>query len=78
MPERDFIQYREAAHLSGKTRYIPDMELYRGTLNGFAVSSPHAKARLLNLDVSLARTSPGVEAVLTAQDIPGPIPWRLL
>ena len=46
MPEQDFIQYREAAHLSGKTRYIPDMELYRGTLNGFAVSSPHAKALL--------------------------------
>ncbi len=72
MTEPDLIQYREAAHLSGETRYIPDMELYRGTLTGYAVSSPHAKARLEHLDVSLARTSPGVAAVLTANDIPGP------
>ena len=72
MTEQGFTQYREAAHLSGETRYIPDMELYRGTLTGYAVSSPYARARLEHLDVSLARTSPGVAAVLTARDIPGP------
>ena len=44
----------EAAHVSGKTRYIPDMELYREPLTGYAVSSPHAHARLVHLDTSAA------------------------
>ena len=66
------IQYREAAHVSGKPRYIPDMELNRGTLTGDAVSSPPAHARLVHLDTSAAAAYEGVAAVITAADIPGP------
>ena len=72
MTDPKCIQYREAAHVSGKTRYIPDMELYRGTLTGYAVSSPHAHARLVHLDTSAAAAFEGVAAVITAADIPGP------
>jgi xanthine dehydrogenase large subunit len=72
MTEPNFSQYREAAHLSGQTRYIPDLDLYQGTLIGYAVTSPYACARLLHLDISRVLLSPGVEAVITAQDIPGP------
>jgi len=72
MTEDKFTQYREAAHLAGQTRYIPDLELYEGTLRGYAVSSPYAHARLLELDVRAALAFPGVAAVVTASDIPGP------
>lgn len=72
MTDPKCIQYREAAHVSGKTRYIPDMELYRGTLTGYAVSSPHAHARLVHLDTSAAAAFEGVAAVISAADIPGP------
>jgi xanthine dehydrogenase large subunit len=35
------------------------------------VASPHAKAKILRVDVSKARAVPGVSAVLVAADIPG-------
>lgn len=72
MTEDKFIQYREAAHLAGQTRYLPDLELYEGTLRGYAVSSPYAHARLIEMDTSGALAFPGVVAVVTANDIPGP------
>src|SRR5206468_11598621 len=42
-----------------------------GMLWGHTVRSPHAYARILDIDVSEAVTMPGVHAVLTHEDVPG-------
>lgn len=41
-----------------------------GMLYGEMLTSPHAHARILHIDVSRARALPGVHAVLTYKDIP--------
>ena len=38
---------------------------------GQTVRSPHAHARILEIDVAAARSLPGVHAVLTHEDVPG-------
>ncbi|TML12573.1 MAG: xanthine dehydrogenase subunit D, partial [Actinobacteria bacterium] len=38
---------------------------------GHTLRSPHAHARIHGIDVSAARTQPGVHAVLTHEDVPG-------
>ncbi|HEX8437436.1 MAG TPA: xanthine dehydrogenase molybdopterin binding subunit, partial [Archangium sp.] len=58
-------------HTSGEALYVDDMPQPPGLLVGHLVTSPHAHARLLRLDVSRARALPGVLAVLSAGDIPG-------
>ncbi|MEX1369040.1 MAG: xanthine dehydrogenase molybdopterin binding subunit [Nannocystaceae bacterium] len=58
-------------HVSGEARYVDDVALPPGTGHGFIVTSPHAHARIVSLDVSAARSRPGVRAVLTADAIPG-------
>jgi CO/xanthine dehydrogenase Mo-binding subunit len=42
-----------------------------GMLWGRTVRSPHAHARIVEIDVSAAVTMPGVHAVLTHEDVPG-------
>lgn len=42
-----------------------------GMLYGKALRSPHARARLVSLDISAAEALPGVHAVMTWKDIPG-------
>ncbi len=56
--------------VTGKARYCPDIQL-PGMLTGKLLYSPHARARILNLDISKARHLPGVHAVITHADIPG-------
>ncbi len=56
--------------VTGKAVYSPDLE-FPGMLVGKLLYSPYASARILNLDVSQARSIPGVAAVMTAEDIPG-------
>ena len=41
-----------------------------GLLYGALLTSPHAHARIVNIDASQARAMPGVHAVLTYEDIP--------
>jgi CO/xanthine dehydrogenase Mo-binding subunit len=55
---------------TGEAKYISDINL-PGCLYGHVVRSPYAHARILNIDVSAARRSAGVAAVITAGDIPG-------
>ena len=40
-------------------------------LYGVALRSKYARARVLSIDTSKAKALPGVEAVVTAEDIPG-------
>jgi aerobic carbon-monoxide dehydrogenase large subunit len=63
--------------LTGSALFVDDVEL-PNMLHAAFVRSPHAHARLLNLDVSAARRLEGVLAVYTAADLgdywqPGPL-----
>ncbi len=49
----------------------PDDYYPEGMLYGAALRSRYPRARVLSIDTSKARALPGVEAVLTAEDIPG-------
>ena len=57
------------AKVMGKTRFGPDLQL-PGLLHGRLVTSPHAHAKILDIDTSEALATPGVVAVLTAADLP--------
>ena len=54
----------------GTGRYPDDFYL-DGMLYGTALRSKYARARVLSIDTSKARALEGVEAVVTAEDIPG-------
>jgi xanthine dehydrogenase molybdenum-binding subunit len=54
----------------GDRPYVDDLEL-PGMLHGAVALSPHARARVVSIDASKARAHPGVEAVATAEDVPG-------
>ncbi|MFN8178389.1 MAG: selenium-dependent xanthine dehydrogenase [bacterium] len=54
----------------GDRPYVCDLER-PGLLHGAVVLSPHARARVLRIDVARARELPGVFAVATAADVPG-------
>src|SRR5579859_1992624 len=55
--------------LTGAVRYTGDLVL-PGLLYGRLVRSPHASARILSVDKQAALATPGVVAVLTAEDLP--------
>ncbi|MEE8109457.1 MAG: xanthine dehydrogenase family protein molybdopterin-binding subunit [bacterium] len=57
------------AKVQGAADYAPDIVLPR-MLVGKLVRSPHAHARIRNIDASRARGLPGVKAVLTFNEIP--------
>lgn len=58
-------------HVTGEARYIDDLPAPPGLLHGALVSSPHARARILDVDTAAALAVPGVYAVLLAKDVPG-------
>jgi putative selenate reductase molybdopterin-binding subunit len=53
----------------GRPVFTDDIRL-EGMLYGALLTSPHAHARIKQIDASSARSLPGVHAVLTFQDIP--------
>src|SRR5881628_470464 len=55
--------------VTGQVQYVADLNP-RGLLHAKLLRSPHAHAKIVRIDVSRARTLPGVRAVLTAADIP--------
>jgi aerobic carbon-monoxide dehydrogenase large subunit len=62
----------DPALLTGRGRFVDDVKL-SGTLEACFVRSPHAHARIRSIDATKARALPGVHAVLTADDLPGPM-----
>lgn len=61
------IDAREQA--LGLTEFVSDIKL-PGMLHGRIVRSPYPHARILNIDISKAKSLPGVKAVATAEDTP--------
>jgi xanthine dehydrogenase molybdenum-binding subunit len=57
------------AKVTGKAKYTDDF-FERGMLVGKILRSPYAHARVKSIDISKAKALPGVEAVLTYQDVP--------
>ena len=57
------------AKVTGKAKYTDDFS-ERDMLVGKILHSPYAHALIKTIDVSLARALPGVEAVLTYNDLP--------
>ena len=53
--------------LKGGGRYTDDIAV-AGQTAGYVLRSPHAHARILSIDTSVARAMPGVLAVITAAD----------
>ncbi len=60
-----------AKHVTGEAVYIDDMLVNGQLLTGRVVYSPHAHAKIKSYDLSAAKRSPGVLAVLCSKDIPG-------
>lgn len=58
--------------LTGHGTYVDDV-VVPGQLHAAFVRSPHAKARIIRIDVEAARQHPGVVAVWTADDINGDV-----
>jgi xanthine dehydrogenase large subunit len=64
----------ESAHLhvAGEATYIDDMPELGGTLHAALGLSPVAHGRIARMALDTVRAMPGVVAVLSAADIPGP------
>ena len=54
--------------LTGRGRYTDDIQLARQTY-AYIIRSPHAHAKILNIDPSAALARPGVVAVFTGKDM---------
>lgn len=63
-------RYRGPEHTVGEKDYIADMTV-DNMLHGAVVLSRHPRARVLKVDTSGVLSMPGVERVLTAEDVPG-------
>ncbi|MBQ0929569.1 xanthine dehydrogenase molybdopterin binding subunit [Ideonella alba] len=59
-------------HVSGRAAYCDDIPEPVGTLHAALGLSPVAHGRLLGIDLARLQALPGVVAVYTAADIPGP------
>lgn len=58
-------------HVTGEAMYVDDQTCGKKFLEIWPVCSPHAHARILKRDATVARQMPGIKAVLLAEDIPG-------
>ncbi len=64
----DHPRKEDARLVTGRGRFIDDIEV-PNALHATFVRSPHAHARLLQIDTAAALAMPGVIAVLTGQDL---------
>src|ERR1700731_1868660 len=59
------------AKVTGRARYAEDFRV-QGMLFARLLLSPYSHARVTSIDASAALAMPGVKAILTADDVPGP------
>jgi xanthine dehydrogenase molybdenum-binding subunit len=62
-------RYDGVDKVTGRAEYGADVCLV-GSLHGKVLRSPHAHARIRSIDTRCAEALPGVEAVVTAEDLP--------
>lgn len=58
-------------HVTGTAIYTDDQRLPQDMLSIYPVLSPHAHAKIKNIDLSLVKQVEGVVTVITAEDVPG-------
>ena len=58
-------------HVTGEAVYTDDQLAGKNFLEVWPVCAPHARARILKRDATVARQVPGIKAVLLAEDVPG-------
>jgi len=58
-------------HVTGEAIYTDDFGARKNMLEVWPVCAPHARAKILRRDASAAKQTPGVAAVLLAEDVPG-------
>jgi xanthine dehydrogenase large subunit len=58
-------------HVRGKSIYLDDIPLLKGTLHAAVFCSPVAHGEILHLDISEAQSLNGIEKIFTFKDIPG-------
>ena len=68
---RPVVRLEDERLLRGGSRYVSDLIATSGALRVKVLRSLHAHARLLAVDATIARTLPGVVAVLMADDLAG-------
>ncbi|WP_200834751.1 xanthine dehydrogenase family protein molybdopterin-binding subunit [Amycolatopsis alkalitolerans] len=59
----------DPALLTGRGRFLDDLDPFAGTLTAAIVRSPHPHARIRRVDLSRARRHPGVTAVLGPEEV---------
>ena len=67
---RPLPRAEDVRFLTGRARYLADLE-EDGVLHAAFARSPHAHARLVEVDTEAAASAPGVVAVLTGADLAG-------
>ena len=75
IPEGDVIgknvrRIDAPSKVSGRLKYAGDMTM-PGMLHVQVLRSPHAHARVVSIDTSIAEAMDGVEGVITSADVPG-------
>ena len=63
--------YDSIKHVRGESLFVDDQLTPTGTLFGYVACSPIAHGRIKNIDTTKALKIKGVQAILTAKDIPG-------
>ena len=64
-----FPRKEDGALLTGRARFIDDMEPVPGIRHAALLRSPHPHARIRSIDVSRAAAHPGIHGVVTGADI---------
>ena len=59
--------------VTGALEYTIDSNM-AGMLHGKLLRSPFARAKIISIDIAGAQKMPGVVAVLTASELPQPVP----
>ena len=58
-------------HVTGKSVYLDDIPVLKGTLHAVVFGSPVAHGKIININYSDAQAIHGIERIITFKDIPG-------
>jgi xanthine dehydrogenase large subunit len=58
-------------HVTGKSVYLDDIPVQKGTLYAVVFGSPVAHGKIIHIDFSEAQALHGIERIITCKDIPG-------